>query len=121
MHLHDKNRPKISHSPAFIGGMIAIPQITIWPIEDPNDFTDGLIEISMMLPIKELDGFMAKWFHYKIHSEDLPDWLSRFRNDPERTVIETFSRGNFTPNLEAKQNIKVNHATKVPDLLLNDL
>jgi len=103
MRLHDPLRPTIAHRLAFLSGMVVIPQPQIWPLEDnPN-----LIEISMILPIKEVSGFMCKWFRTQISAEDLSQWLTDFRIDPEQTISKTFDNDQgFTPNLDAKSHVE---------------
>ena len=124
MQLTDPQRPTIAHQPAFIGGMVAIPQPRIWPLAD-GPF--NLVEISMMLPVKETPGVMAKWFTTKMDIEDLPEWVNDFRYDPEKCVLETFTEENgFTPNLSGKSNGEtkagpVSHPKTLDNSLLDDL
>lgn len=123
MLLHDANRPKIAHHLAFASGMVVIPKPQIWPIESPDkDKGDLSVEISMMLPIKELSGFMAKWFHATMPAKELPNWLMGFHNNPEQCILETFtSEGEFTPNLDAKQSYKEPQRKILSPSLLDDL
>jgi hypothetical protein len=118
MHLHHPQRPTIAHRLAFQGGMVVIPPPQIWHLEDD----ENLYEVSMMLPIKELSGFMAKWFRTTMHVDDLPDWLLSFRQNPEQCIMETFTNleGGFTPNLDAKQTPIKAPAIKSPDFVLLD-
>jgi hypothetical protein len=112
MQIHDIARPTIAHRPAFTGGMVVIPRPQIWPLEGGQE-----VEISMMLPIKELDGFIAKWFTATLPIDELPNWLRTFNNNPEETITETFNQENgFTPNLEAKTTTRI-----MDPYLLDDL
>lgn len=121
MRFHDPNRPTIGHRKAFLGGMVVIPQICIYTVNDPDA---AIIEISMMLPVKELDGFISKWFTTRMHVDELPDWLMSFDNDPEKTILETFTKdedhGGFTPDLLPKKpSMRVLSSTQTH--LLDDL
>ncbi|SRR6266404_4255446 len=84
MNLHDPNRPRILHRPAFSSGWHVIPRLQIWPKEN------GKIELSMMLPIMD-QRFSGKWYSIECHSTTLHDMLKEFTQDPEEFVLSYFS------------------------------
>lgn len=84
MKLHDPQRPKISHRPAFISGWHVIPQLQLWPRESGN------IELSLMLPVAD-QRFAGKWYTIVVCPKDLPDLVNAFDYDPEKFVLENFS------------------------------
>jgi hypothetical protein len=112
MNLYDPNRPTIAHKRAFVGGMLPIPHIEIWPLEDL------FYELSIMLPIRESSGFMAKRFSVKFIGVGLLNWLDQFKNNPEKTIMDTWGQNNnFKPYLNFKKSEPLENLNE----LLNDL
>lgn len=84
MNLHDPQRPRILHRPAFLTGWHVIPRLQIWPKEN------GKIELSLMLPIQD-QRFSGKWYTIECYSTELHDLIKEFQQNPEVFVLECFS------------------------------
>ncbi len=83
MNLHDPNRPRILHRPAFLSGWHVIPRLQIWPKEN------GKMELSLMLPIPD-QRFAGKWYSLECYSTELQDLTKEFQQDPEEFVLSYF-------------------------------
>jgi hypothetical protein len=79
MNLHDPQRPKISHRPAFTTGWQIIPRLQLWPLENDE------VELSLMLPVQD-QRFAGKWYNITVNQYEVPDLLKEFRNSPEEFV-----------------------------------
>lgn len=102
MKLHDPQRPTINHRPAFLPGNVVIPHLMIWPL--PN----GLVELSMMLPLKGDHRFTGKYFRLEIKPETLPSAIDLFTSDPEQFVSDCFMAdpNGFVPNIALEPSDK---------------
>ena len=80
MHLADPARPQINYRPALLRGGSVVPWPSVWPL------SHDLCQISVWLPYD--DTFR---FHKAIVATSLlPQWLERYRTDPERQLEDTF-------------------------------
>jgi hypothetical protein len=114
MHLYSPNRPTIAHKRAFLGGMLPIPPIEIRPLEENSCY-----ELSMMLPIQESSGFMAKRFENKLEPMGILIWLNNFKLDPENTIMNTWGGEDqqFKPCLSFKKSETLEDLNKLLDNL----
>ncbi len=83
MNLHDPQRPRILHRPAFTSGWHAIPRLQLWP-QSPDR-----VELAMMLPIRG-EHFMSKWYTTSATPAEIPSLIAQFVLDPEAFVLQFF-------------------------------
>lgn len=101
MRINDVNRPKMGGRLCYLSGKAVISSLNMIPIEE-GDKT----EISIMLPVIDAGTvFSATWFRTKVPTDDIPQILQDFWDNPEACLDNLFGgRGYLPPDIFPKRD-----------------